>query len=168
MNSSNERRHGSHHQFITTGGSSNRPKFTTRHLAALGFLSNIPMAKESSIRETGLQNLSRVKALEEGNESDNEDESVDDEDGAEQNAEGGDQTDEFMKLQTDSVGIKLRGPAAAIVRYPAQFRYYFQHVSDQNAVVRQWEDQLLGKGISSPNPSNIPLLNDRQWFSDAN
>ena len=44
LNLTNERRHGSHHQFITSGGSNNRPKFTTRHLAALGFLSNIPMA----------------------------------------------------------------------------------------------------------------------------
>lgn len=121
------------------------------------------MAKEASIREAGLSNISRMKALEEGNGGAKEDESID-EDGFGPN-NGGDQHDDLMKLQTDSVGIKLRGPAAVTARYPANFRYYFQHVSDQNAVVRQWEDQLLGKNNAPTSPSSVALLNSRVFCS---
>jgi hypothetical protein len=50
-----ERRH-SHHQYITAGGTINRPKFTTKHLAALDFLLNIPMKNENKIKELGIKN----------------------------------------------------------------------------------------------------------------
>lgn len=162
LNGNNEKRHGSHHQFITTGGSSNRPKFTTRHLAALSFLSNIPMAKAASIQEAGLKSMSR--RAQEGDGGGNEsEESVDENEPSPNN----DQMDEFMKLQTDSVGIKLKGPGATTARYPMQFRYYFEHISDQNAVVRQWEDQLLVKSSSNVQQISPPLLSCRVFCSRA-
>lgn len=164
----NEKRHGSHHQFITTGGSNNRPKFTTRHLAALGFLSNIPLAKESSIQEAGIKNISRLKAMEEENDQQDEEESIDDDDDLDVQNNDEDQMGDFMKLQTDSVGIKLKGAAAATARYPLQFRYNFQNLSDQSAVVRLWEDQLLLKaGISATTQASSPLLNCRVFCSRA-
>eukprot|EP01032_Pedospumella_encystans_P010270 gene10270-12022_t len=161
-----EKRHGSHHQFITTGGSNNRPKFTTRHLAALGFLSNIPMAKEASIQEAGIKNITRLQAMEEENGPQDDEESLDYDDEEGQN--NADQMGDFLTLHTDSVGIKLKGAAAATARYPLQFRYNFHQLSDQSAVVRQWEDQLLLKaGVSAATQQSAPLLSCRVFCSRA-
>lgn len=91
-----------------------------------------------------MNSLSRIRAMEEGK-GDNDSA---DEEGYEQ-YNSAEQMDEIMKLQTDSVGIKLRGPSALTARYPLAFRYNFQQLSDQSAVVKQWEDQLLGKNTSS-------------------
>jgi hypothetical protein len=59
-----ERRH-SHHQFITLGGTLNRPKYTTRHLAALNFLLNVPMVKEQGIVQSGIENAKKMQQAEE-------------------------------------------------------------------------------------------------------
>ena len=106
-----------------------------------------------------------MKALEGNGDNDNDDEESIDEDETQTN--GADQLDDFMKLQTDSVGIKLKGPAATTARYPLQFRYYFQHVSDQNAVVRQWEDQILGKNTTIGVTTSPSVLNSRVFCSRA-
>jgi hypothetical protein len=161
-----EKKHSSHHQFITAGGSNNRPKYTTRHLAALGFLSNIPMAKAASIQEAGMKNLSRLRALEEGAEAQDEEESVDEDEQVE-SPMNADNLGDFINL-TDSVGIKLKGPTTGTARYPIQFRYNFQHISDQSAVVRQWEDQLLVKtknNVNTASMSSHSILNNRLFCS---
>lgn len=104
--------------------------------------------------------------MEEENEAQDDEESLDYDGEEEQN--NADQMGEFLKLQTDSVGIKLKGAAAATARYPLQFRYNFQNLSDQSAVVRQWEDQLLLKaGTSAATQLSSPLLNCRVFCSRA-
>lgn len=133
--------HHHHHQYITM--SNNKLKYTTKHLAALGFLSNIPMKKEASIRETGLNNISRTRAYEENDgQVSVSDDSVDE---ANENKVDSIQTPLVLSTMVDSVGIKLTGPSTYTVRYPLQFRYSFSQISDLSAVVRQWEDHLLKK-----------------------
>jgi len=137
--------HHHHHQYITM--SNNKLKHTTKHLAALGFLSNIPMKKEASIRETGLNNISRTRAYEENDgQGSVSDDSVDE---ANENKVDSMQTTLVLNTMVDSVGIKLMGPLTYTVRYPSQFRYSFSQISDLSAVVRQWEEHLLKKNNKS-------------------
>eukprot|EP01038_Epipyxis_sp_PR26KG_P012988 gene12988-17416_t len=160
-----EKRH-SHHQFITAGGTLSRPKFTTKHLAALDFLSNIPLERESIIRENGMKNVLKLKALEEEiNEEVDDGESIDeDEKQKYQQAVPQDGLD----LHTDLPGKKLGGPTTRSARIPPVFRYCMQRISDQSAqsgaAVRQWEEQMLITGGMIP-PQ--PMLASRIYFSRA-
>ncbi len=165
-----EKKH-SHHQFLTAGSSSGRPKYTTRHLAALDFLLNIPMTNEATIRQNGIANLKRSRALDDGD-GIQRDEDDDDFELNETNHISTIQHDEYLTSQGDFAGKKLKGPTALTVRIPNQFRYLMQRMSDQSVVVRQWEDQLLLRGsittASSPAiATNQPLLSSRMFFSRA-
>ncbi len=161
-----------HHQFITIGGASNRPKYATRHLAALDFLLNVPMAKEESIRRAGILNASRLQQMEE-----NENE--------ERREENDVRNDETFKFNINSpslaavpgaevpfadyAGKKLQGPHCAVGRYPYHFRHHLQKITEHSALVRQWEDQLLSKANinSFQTPSEPSILSNRIYFSRA-
>jgi hypothetical protein len=51
------RRYHHNHGFLTAAS-----KSTSRHLAALDFLLNIPMANEEKIKETGILNAARIRS----------------------------------------------------------------------------------------------------------
>jgi len=105
------------------------------------------MKKEASIRETGLNNISRTRAYEENDgQGSVSDDSVDE---ANENKVDNMQTTLVLNTMVDSVGIKLMGPLTYTVRYPSQFRYSFSQISDLSAVVRQWEEHLLKKNNKS-------------------
>ena len=68
----------SHHQYTTgsngnTPGLPGKPKYTTRHLAALDFLLNIPMKNETKIRDIGLATATRMQTLDTMQQLGNED-----------------------------------------------------------------------------------------------
>jgi hypothetical protein len=62
------RAHHPHQYLSTTCDNHGKPMYTTRHLAALDFLLNIPMKNEHMIHEIGLANVSRLQSLESGEE----------------------------------------------------------------------------------------------------
>jgi hypothetical protein len=176
-----EKKH-SHHQFIASGGSSNRPIFTTRHLAALDFLLNIPMARESEIKQTGINNTSKAKGLEKlDGEGASDEEAVQD---ALSPVLLAGLVDEYGGMtHPEFAGKKLRGPLVPTAHLPLQMRYNLQRaVTDQSAVVRQWEDQLLStnqqtarvsptnasSSISSGQQQTRPLLSSRIFCSRTN
>lgn len=167
-----ERRH-SHHQFITIGGTSSRPKYTTRHLAALDFLLNVPMKKEEEIRHVGVLNASRMKEdSEEVLNEDNDDLTTNDE--SKRTAPPPGLATELLAAQfADYAGKKLQGPHCPVGRYPNHFRHHLQKLTEHSALVRQWEDQLLCKGINtlSTLKSSLPpepsILSNRIYFSRA-
>ena len=81
-----------------------------------------------------------------------------------------------------AAGKKLKGPPVAVASLPAHFRYSLQRITDQSALVRQWEEQILCKGGSRIVSSNIdinrndssqalstlqPILSSRIFFSRA-
>eukprot|EP01034_Spumella_vulgaris_P038563 gene38563-47623_t len=83
--------------------------------------------------------------------------------------------DDYLASQGDLAGKKLKGPTALTARIPLQFRYVMLRISDQSAIVRQWEDQLLLKGHVQSSSSNTtpaltnnqPLLSSRMFASRA-
>lgn len=143
--------HNSHHLYITSNiennysnnnnknsnnkdvNNVNKLKFTTKHLAALGFLSNIPMKNELKIREMGLNNISRTKAYENNEElsdESNDDDVIDNSKQLLNNDYNIIDTNMLVdEFQNDSVGIKLKGFVANTIRYPLQFRYHFYQLS---------------------------------------
>lgn len=133
------------HQYLLPGAPSlatrGKDRFTTRHLAALDFLLNIPMANESLIRETGMTNAKRAEGID-GEQSDEQ---------ALQQQLILQQMQESEHMgQTspiDAAGAKkLPGPFAPTVRVPMLFRFILARISDQGALVRRWEEQLLSRG----------------------
>lgn len=155
VGSSQYRKHA-HHQYLAVSGSSQstqKTRFTTRHLAALDFLLNIPMKNEPQIRENGMQ-LSRKILSDQGKI----------EDGELKNEQSIDFFDEKL-LAVDAVGKKLQGVNAPNIKIPLSFRYLIQRISEQSTVVRQWEEQLLleNKGTNS----NMSMNNSRLFFSRA-
>lgn len=129
---STNRRYHHNHGFLTAAS-----KSTTRHLAALDFLLNIPMANEEKIKETGMHNAARIKTLDGDNEIADE-ESID----ASLSMMNGynaaplNMLDDYSSSPVDSVGRKLQGASAPTMRVPAQFRYNMLRVNEQSAVVR--------------------------------
>lgn len=138
----------------------------------MDFLLNIPMANEVSIRQNGLVNLKKLRALEDGEGVQRDDNEDDDFENNETNYLSNLQHDDFFGSYGEHVGKKLRGPTAPTVRIPFQFRYLMQRISDQSVVIRQWEDQLLmhGNTTATATPAitaNKPLLASRMFFSRA-
>lgn len=172
----------SHHQYKTTNNNGgNKPKYTTRHLAALDFLLTIPMKNEAKIRENGLLNTARIQAMEglngpmkkydesggdglEGIVGDDSKKPVPYDNTL--NADGLSESealalsiyDEKNVQQGDAAGRKLQGIPANTVKMPGSFRYQVHRITEQSAVIRHWEDQLLSKG---------QLQNSRLFFSRA-
>lgn len=163
------RRHGGghhHHQYVTSGGSNYRPKFTTRHLAALNFLLAVPMQREVELREAGLKFSARVH-FEKSEESDNQEtnirSSMQEEDGesAATSATLPENIGSYMRAKgshapVDAAGIKLKGPIVHAVHHSTQFRYCFNHLSEQSAISRSWEEGVLNAS-SGPNSSVAPV-----------
>lgn len=140
-----------------------KKQFTTRHLAALDFLTNIPMKSEMKIRERGLLMAQRAQIFDAGNE---------DEDGELRRFTMMQQQRQLRALQfidepgalaVDAVGMKLQGPPAPTVRVPSTFRYKVGLLSDQAAVVRGWEESILRKNAKNP----YPILQSRVFVSRA-
>eukprot|EP01040_Poterioochromonas_malhamensis_P000948 gene948-1005_t len=164
-----EKRH-SHHQFITLGGTASRPKYTTRHLAALDFLLNIPMQKEVSIRQAGMENASKLQRIEE---TDGLDTSTMREE-EESNREALSLTptltvqpsEQEQQETTEAAGKKLQGPMGPLGRFPPSLRYSMQKTTVQSAMYRQWEDQLLDK-LRVPGSKDPSILDSRIFFSSA-
>lgn len=154
----------SHHQFITAGGTLTKPKYTTRHLSALHFLLNIPMEKEIAIVQAGIANASKIRSLEDGSESDGHSTEVSENN----NNDNLFPTDDLLGINTDLAGKKLKGPSAPTLKVPMVFRYQQNKVTDQSAMVRQWEDQMLS-GTTVTNSNGIPqqLLSFRLFFTKA-
>ena len=178
---SSRRESSTHH---THGYLTAASKSTTRHLAALDFLLNIPMMNETKIKETGMEHAARARKLDGdfGNEDDDEDEeSVDASaignglmhDAAAMLA------DDYYGSATavvDIVGRKLQGPAAPTLRVPPHFRYNMLRTNEQSAVIRHWEEKLLARGPIIPTTTTItpvvqppvlqqPLLSSRLFYS---
>lgn len=186
-----EKRH-SHHQFITLSGSSGRPKYTTRHLAALDFLLHIPMTREAEIRKTGKANASKVQQMEDTDElldqeriDEVEEESVDESanpspvppqtsNNLSVNPDLASAEELYVANMSEFAGKKLKGPSSQIIRYPGNIRYQLSRITDQSALCRQWEDQLLSKPSSptlmmnrTTNDTTNSLLEGRMFFSRA-
>ena len=140
-------------------------RFTTRQLAALDFLRNIPMKNELAIRERGIEAAKRANLFDSGNE--------DDEDGElrrytqmlqQQQLQALEYvTDDYGILSADAVGTKLQGPPAPTARVPLTFRYKSDLISSSAAEVRSWEESLMKR--TSKNP--YPILNSRVFVSRA-
>eukprot|EP01036_Dinobryon_divergens_P025959 gene25959-34559_t len=151
-----------------------KPKYrcTTRHLAALDFLLNIPMQRERAIRQTGAQNALKAKSLDENvivhNMIEHEDALYEDTMTGIANVNT---EDAYISSHMDSAaGKKLKGPPVTVTSLPIHFRYSMQRISDQSALVRQWEEQVLNKGGLVRNASNQvaqPILASRIFFSRA-
>lgn len=79
--------------------------------------------------------------------------------------------DAYISNHMDSAaGKKLKGPPVAVTSLPIHFRYSMQRISDQSALVRQWEEQVLNKGGLARNSANQiahPILASRIFFSRA-
>lgn len=140
-----------------------KKQFTTRHLAALDFLTNIPMKSEMKIRERGLLMAKRAQIFDAGNE---------DEDGElkrftllqqQRQLQALQFIDEPGALNVDAVGTKLQGPPAPTVRVPQTFRYKTGLLSDQAAVVRGWEESILRRNARNP----YSILQSRVFVSRA-
>jgi hypothetical protein len=141
-----------------------KKQFTTRHLAALDFLRNIPMKAEVGIRERGLVMAKRAHFLD-GDYEDEEDEM--------RRFTLIQQQKQLQVLQmiiddsgvltADAVGTKMQGPPAPTVRVPPTFRYKTNVISDQAAVVRGWEDGILRKNAKNP----YSILTSRVFVSRA-
>ena len=145
----------------------------TRHLAALDFLLNIPMRNEAHIREAGIANANRVSAQEQGG-ADADLEQQQQQQAAQLLLQQQFVMDEgLVTSPLDAAGSKkLPGPFAPTVRVPLLFRYTISRISDQGAVVRRWEEQLLSRGAaltsSGSNSQQQPgLLRSRIFFSRA-
>lgn len=159
-----EKKH-SHHQFITLGGTPSKPKYTTRHLAALDFLLNIPMAKEAGIRQSGIMNAAKMLQVDEAEEipnSKNEEESIDGNGTLQQNQNLLMSSEDYRNPLQDSAGKKLQGPATQYSYYPITIRYQIQRMGDQGALSRQWEDQIL-----KPANQSTSILTSRVYFSKS-
>jgi hypothetical protein len=157
-------------------------KLTTRHLAALEFLLNVPMVNESRIRERGMARLQEGGASSSGGAGGGLTEAAAVAAAAAAvaaAAEAAEQRQQQQQQQEDASSPasntgdptpayappgskKLPGPSATTVHVPLLFRYTLSRISDQAAVVRRWEDQLLGG--PPPTPSSL-LHNSRIFFS---
>lgn len=172
-----EKRH-SHHQFITLSGSSGRPKYTTRHLAALDFLLHIPMSREAEIRHTGKLNASKVQQMEDTDEMLDQERLDEEEGGSDHDKNSGPNNNTntstlpqqgnnntstlntdvnnaeelYIATMAEFAGKKLKGPSSQVIKYPANIRYQLSRITEQSALCRQWEDTLLNK------PSSPTLL----------
>ena len=144
-------------------GTKAKKQFTTRHLAALDFLTSIPMQNEMKIRDRGLLIAKRAQNFYAGNE---------DEDGElnrfrlmqqQRQLQALQFIDESRALNVDAVGTKLQGPPAPTVRVPQTFRYKTGLLSDQAAVVRGWEESILRKNEKNP----YSILQSRVFVSRA-
>ena len=143
---------------------SNAKRSTTRYLAALDFLLNIPLSNESTIRQNGMQHAKRIQQMQslEAGEVDSE---IAEEDLLNQIQPQ--VMDDYLTSTSDQVGRKLPGIAAPAIRIPIQHRYYMTKITEQSAVVRHWEDQLLISGPISSSTSPQPLLSSRMFVSRA-
>ncbi|RYG63726.1 hypothetical protein EON64_15345 [archaeon] len=68
----------------------------------------------------------------------------------------------------DYAGKKLQGPHCFTVRVPNYFRHNLQKLTEQGALVRQWEDSLLGKSPYSSDALSTAeksVLSSRMYFS---
>ena len=148
-----------HHLFLTTGAGTSKPKYTTRSLAALDFLINIPLAKESGIRKIGTRNLLRIsgeaKQVDQGEANNLNLEDNISPIGAAANGAADDANDVAEGAR------KLRGPDALFARLPTQLRY---HMAVHSAAVRQWEDRTLSTS-SATSTIGQPLLASRLFYS---
>ena len=144
-------RRKSRSSFVTvTGGNKNKLKTATRHFAALNFLSNINMKAETKIREFGHATSIRSKTLGLDGFMESDDDDYDDYEDLNLYGYGDDENnnigtsldDPNLKLDT-APGRKLHGKAAPTGRMPLSFRYKLMKISDQSAVIRQWEESIL-------------------------
>jgi hypothetical protein len=135
------RRYHHNHGFLTAAS-----KSTTRHLAALDFLLNIPMANEDKIKELGMHHAARIRTLDGDNEIADE-ESIDASLSVINsfNASTPNMLDDYASAPVDSVGRKLQGASAPTMRVPPQFRYNMMRLNEQSAVVRELITRLRNR-----------------------
>lgn len=179
-----DKKHSYHHQYISMAGTIARPKYTTRHLAALDFLLNIPMSKEAAIRQQGITNMMKMQELEDREiyegKSDDDDESVERTPNTNLLSSmvpvPSSHLTEDVALPTEIAGKKLQGPYAVVVKYPLTFRYFLMKLTEQSALCRQWEEKLLtstkdvsGKGSGlvqqQSQASSSTIVTSRLFFS---
>lgn len=162
-----EKRH-LHHQYIAHGGNSGKPKYTTRHLAALDFLLGIPMEREEEIRRVGMQAAIKMQQMEEREQrADRKDEeSVDENSPGLHNFNSVLSAEEILASQNELAGKKLIGPHAAMGKYPLSFRYHMQKLTDQSALCRQWEEKMINTtAITAPTHGALKNQQDPTLFS---
>ena len=132
-----------HHQYLASTDQHGKQKYTTRHLAALDFLLNIPMINEHKIRENGLISAKRLQNIEESQSPYLErDEMIDE--------------SKYDDITSEPVR-KLPGISSTVIKLPLAFRYNLLRLTEQSAVIRHYEHDLLAK------PTN--LLQSRMFFS---
>ena len=165
---------------------------TTRHMAALDFLKNIPMGKELHIVERGVNTAKRAHlfSLDSLNDGGENDDDIDQDimlynqlllkQRLQLHGEQGRQEDNNNNSQqpsnsgSDNVGRKLEGPATLTLRYPQRLRYILSQIAPQAAVIKQWENNVLS-GSNSNHSSNTngthtnnrSLYNSRMFCSRA-
>lgn len=144
---------------------SNAKRSTTRYLAALDFLLNIPLSNESTIRQIGMQHAKRIQQIQSLEAGEVDSEIAEEEELLNQIQPQ--VMDDYLTSTSDQVGRKLPGIAAPAIRIPVQQRYYMTKITEQSAVVRHWEDQLLISGPVSSSTTPQPLLSSRMFVSRA-
>lgn len=137
-------KHHHHNQYIADIGG--RRKYATRHLAALDFLQSISMKNEAKIVESGLGAFQPHPAV---NRTVQKPEEV--------------VPDISQQYYTEDLanvagGRKLEGRPALTAHLPSHIRYRLLRLSEQSALVRQWEDGML-------RDTSLPLLSSRLFFS---
>ena len=156
-----------HHQhYMATGN-----KRTNRHLAALDFLLNLPMEQEQKIREAGHKNINRINFLERKLANPESDHDDDDQRVSSMPSAVASEImfDDVSPSHGETVyGFKkLHGKSCPVAHIPLEFRYNLLKLTDQSAVVRHWEDALLGSNrtSSSSSSSHQSILSSRMIFS---
>lgn len=166
------RKTSSKHHSHYLSGLGGKHKFTTRHLAALDFLLNVPLKNEVHIIEHGTNMNKRKKQHEsQGDNNDEYDESETELKGSLSLTETEGATPLITTyLQKDdgathAPGKKLQGRAAVNARVPLQFRYQLSRPTGPSALVRQWEDSLLRGQCTGVGQPPQPLLESRVFCS---
>lgn len=145
---------------------SNAKRSTTRYMAALDFLLNIPLTNESKIKTIGMQHAKRIQQMQNLETGEVDSEIAEEEENMLTQIQS-QAMDDYLTSSSDQVGRKLPGIAAPAIRIPIQQRYYMTKITEQSAVVRHWEDQLLLTGPISTSTSPQPLLSSRMFISRA-
>eukprot|EP01041_Mallomonas_annulata_P009803 gene9803-20392_t len=161
-----KKRPSSKHHSHYLSGLGGKHKFTTRHLAALDFLLNIPLKNQDLIIQHGNQQKAAIlnKAgtgseshdMERGSLSDTLLESM--------VAPVVPQIDDAM---THAPGRKLQGRPACTGRIPIHFRFRMNRFNELSAVVRQWEESLIRGQSNGADDTPQPLLESRIFYSRA-
>jgi len=127
-----------------------RYKWVTREIAALDFLMNIPMAKETQLLDSVQPFSNRQKTREPDIKDSDEQDDLENEvldAPSPQVIHAGD-------FKSPVPGRRLRGTDPFHVRFPPSHRYKLLRTQDRSAEIRQWEKQVILHTVQGQNISD--------------